>query len=669
MLYEQLLFSELRLAAVSFDTAPLCEENLIKAMTVNEELLALGYTLAPKDIVVLAKSDGLTGFADRIRSDIGDVKAAPMYPDFPSQVMETDEAVFRFHQLLHYLSTYGVEEITGMPVTRGWLPDMQQTEKLEPDDTLLSAKTLALIDRSEQYITPYRRIMTKTERVTDKELMMIRECAEQLPAEALAGVTVTFKQNLLPVFQSIFADGVLSSAQKLICLHAICQHTGDVWKCMDYALTRTRFHFRTSQKRLIVKLLESYPIGDFRENLVISGKKRERTILMLQYLDFNMYSRKPEYAAAVAELRAGRLRSWESQVKRMVAEKAPEVLEVYAARPGMMLRHLTYLMRNGYSLTDIFSAIAPNAARLKTQTLVSLVSFFSRDEANELPESRYQEAVQLRLMLRQLLRLRLSANETPLKQKKVCIRMPEYDLSLSTVSTGDKSSEGGYIRSGIAYRIPENARYIRFFVYWNDKERVDVDLHGAAFSTEGEEIDIGWNAKFKSGELVFSGDITHSDAAEYIDLDLETAKKTLRHVSLNINLYSGHDSFREIDECFVGIMAVSKTGTDIKLYDPKNCFFTHYLTGDYRTLNYGYIDVQNRVLIFDGKPDPSRSYYGTAPRNNAFSLREYLEILFAAQGAEAVSEPGQADVILVMGKPAAENELSLIDSNFFMESE
>ena len=42
---------------------------------------------------------------------------------------------------------------------------------------------------------------------------------------------------------------------------------------MDYALTGARFHFRTAQKRLIVKLLESYPLWDFRANLILSGKR------------------------------------------------------------------------------------------------------------------------------------------------------------------------------------------------------------------------------------------------------------------------------------------------------------------------------------------------------------------------------------------------------------
>ena len=666
MNYDQLLFSELRLVSVSLEDAALTEENMVRAMTVNEELLALGYTLAPKDIVILAKSSDADGFAARVREYIGDVKAKPMYPDFPAQVMAMDEAVFRFHQLLHYLSTYGIEEITGMQVTKGWLPEMQETEKTVPDDTLLAAKTLALLGSNEKYVLPYSKILTKTERMTDKECMIIAECAKHLSAEEMSGVRITFKQNLLIVYNAVFTDSALSSGEKLRFLHALCQHTGDVWKCLDYALTRARFHFRTSQKRLTVRLLESYPLWDFRGNLILSGKKRERTLLMLKFIDFNEYARDPEYKKAVADLRAGKLRSWESEIKAMVSRRAPEVLDAYAERPGMMLRHMTYLLRNGYSIRELYAKLFPHAAELKAQTLVSLAAFFSRPEVNALAEDRYQEAIMLKMMVQHLLEARLAANETVLRGKKIYLRMPEFDLDLSTVRVADKSAEGGYIRSGLAYKIPENVKCIRFFVYWNDSQRVDIDLHGAAFDLGNELIRVGWNAKFKTGELVFSGDITHSDAAEYIDVDLEKAKTMLRNVTLNINLFSGYPAFGEIDECFVGIMGVSNTNADVKLYDPKNCFFTHYLTGKYRTLNYGFIDVQNRVLIFDGKPNDA--CYTTAPHTSAFSLRNYLDILFASQKAEAVAAPEDADIVLVMGKPSAENEQSLIDNNFFMET-
>lgn len=666
MTYNQLLFSELRLVCISENTAELSDAALIKATTANEELLHLGYTLSPKDIIRLAKSLGVDSFVERVKSYIGDVKSKPMYPNFPSQVMAIDEAVFRFHQLLHYLSTYGIEEITGEKVSRGWLPEMMNTEKAVPDQTLLAAKVISLVDVKDEYILPYRKILLVTERMDDKQRLIIRECVKKLSAEQICSVNITFKQNLLDVFNTIFTSDTLSSDEKLANLHAICQHTGDVWKCMDYALTCADYHFKTSQKRLIVKLLESYPIDDFKTNLILSNKKAERTILMLKYVDYIEYSRKKEFAEAVASFRNGEMHSWESRAKYLVESNNPQALDYYAQRPGMLLRSMTYLIRHNFKAEDILARLAPHAASLKTQTLVSLMSFFSRPES-DWKEGRHSEAQSVLSVLYPLLTDRLKANETVLRGKKIYIDMPEYDLDQSSIRVTDKSSEGGYIRSGLAYKIPEGANRLRFFVYWNDKERVDVDLHGSAVGVDGKQIYVGWNANYKDGALVFSGDITHSDAAEYIDVDLITAKDTVDTVSANINLYSGYNTFKEIDECFVGAMAVSKTGEDIKLYNPKNCFFTHYLTGKYRKINYGYVDVQNRVIVFDGVVNNEKGYYGKMVRNNAFPLSRYLNVLFRSQGAQAATNADEADIVLVMGKPTNEREVSLIDNNFFME--
>lgn len=667
MNFDQLLFSELRVVAVSFGTAELKEDALVKAMTVNEELLALGYTLTPKDVIELAKSSDIDGFVSRVREYVGDVKAKPMYPDFPSQVMALDECVFRFNQMIHYLTTYGIEEIESIKVTRGWLPEMEDTEKVKEDNRLLEAKTLGLIDSKEKYIYPFKKILSRTERMTVKDQMIISECVSVLTPDEITSVTVTFKQNLLCLFNTIFISEKLTSEEKLSYLGKLCQHTGDVWKCMDYALTRAKYHFKTSQKRLIVKLLESYPIADFKGNLVLSNKKGERTLLMLKFIDFNEYSRKPEYKQAVADFRSGRIRSWESGVKFLVERGAPEALTVYAERPGMMLRHLTYLLRNGYKAEEIFSLLSPNADKLKTQTIVSLVSFFSNEVEKNDNERSYNEGLILSRMTAHLLEQRLAANETELKGKKIYIDDSGFDLSLSAIRVTDKSDEGGYIRSGLAYRIPDDVKRIRFFVYWNDEQRVDVDLHASADKLDGKRIAIGWNAQFKDDMLVFSGDITHSDAAEYIDIDLDKAKDEIEDVTFNIHLFSGYPTFSEIDECFVGVMGVEKTGADVKLYDPKNCFFVHYLKSRVKMMNYGYVDIQNRVIVFDGVQSKGDSFYNKLDRNNAFTLDQYLEMLLRAQGAERVSSRGEADNILVMGKPSAENELSIIDNNFFLE--
>ena len=125
---EKLLLSELRIVVYepapgpdTADAAPgpnavsaaseqqaLSDDKVVMAMTVNEELRNLGYTLKPADIFRLARSRSLDGFAGNFRSLLPSVSAQPMYPDFPEQVMKMEEAEFRMHQMIHYFSTYGL---------------------------------------------------------------------------------------------------------------------------------------------------------------------------------------------------------------------------------------------------------------------------------------------------------------------------------------------------------------------------------------------------------------------------------------------------------------------------------------------------------------------------------------------------------------------------------
>ena len=51
MEYRQLIFSELRLAAITFGNGVPDDNALLKAVTVNEELINIGYTLSPEDTV------------------------------------------------------------------------------------------------------------------------------------------------------------------------------------------------------------------------------------------------------------------------------------------------------------------------------------------------------------------------------------------------------------------------------------------------------------------------------------------------------------------------------------------------------------------------------------------------------------------------------------------
>ena len=647
---------------VSYD-----DDSIIRAVTANQELNELGYTLKPENVLMLSlyPAENIKIFLDEFREIVGDVKAKPMYPNFPTQVMEMDEATFRFHQLVHYFSTYGVEFLSGQPVSKGWLPDVEDADKTKSDKSLLDLKVLDLMDFA--YVTQYsfRTLLSKNERLTlpEQEIVLF----DLLLVESIQNVSIPFKENMYELFYAVFNSHIYDQPSA----YKFCQHTGDIWKCIDYLMNEKGIkHFRTSQKRVLVKLLESYPVADFKANLILSNKSANKVKILLNYLDYNTYSRSPQHKEAVRSLRNKELVSWEGKAKALIFSKDTDTLEFVSERPGMMLRMLTLLLRNGFKANDISNALTKVADKLSTQTLVTLATFFGREK---LPKDKNGEErdpfeiMTLNAILSECIKVNLGAKNIPeLDNKKVFLDLNNYALDVSTIECNTKSSEGGYIRSGLAYKIPDEVKRLRFFVYWNDEDRVDIDLHSSITDNDDYKHNIGWNSHFKNDVAVSSSDITHSDAAEYIDIDLQKAKENgMVHANFNINLYVGKSSFGEIDECFVGIMAVNDMGKKVKLYDPKNCFFTHYLKSKARTLEYGYIDFENRCLVFLGKE--GSTYSSDAYAKSSFTLDKYLGDIISTHNLNIVDDKDHADVILTMEKSTDEKAVSLLDNNFFME--
>lgn len=668
------IFRELRYVTISSfcsdESSEPTDDGLLAALTLNQNLNSLGYTLKPNDIIKLSKYSlrDMDMMFNDVKTAVGNVKAKPMYPNFPTQVMEMSEAQFRFHQLLHYFSTYGVESLTGNKVDKGWLPDVEDTKKTESDKSLLDLKVLQLVALFDSIEKSFGVLITKNERLTIPEMEIIkfdicnRDKSTNLN-DWFDKYKITFKENLYEIFYAVFT----SESYNDYTAYRFCQHTGDVWKCIDYIMNEKCIkHFRTSQKRVLVKLLESYPIADFKANLILSNKSANRVKYMLKALDYNMYSKSPVHKEAVWALRSNSLVSWEGGAKALIFSHDDEALGFIAQRPGMMLRMITLLYRNGYTPSEISGALEPKAADLSTQTLVTLLTYFNQYKVYKYKsdeEYDYYELLLMKTILEKLLNANLKSKAIPeISSKKVYLDMDNYNLSLSTIECNNKSSEGGYVRSGLAYKIPDDVQRIRFFVYWNDKRRIDIDLHGTILFDNGSEDDIGWNTNFKNDVSVFSGDITHSNAAEFIDINLNN--KTLDKVECNINVYTG-EYFSDIDECFVGIMAVNNLGEKIKLYDPKNCFFTHYLKGNIKTMEYGFIDVKSRSLVFVGKE--AKCYNSNKFHVSTFNAEKYIKYLMENQNSTLVDSKEDADVILTMEKSKDDKAISLLDENFFME--
>ena len=356
------------------------DSQLIAALTLNQKLINLGYTLKVEDVIDIAKyqlTDHMKEIFNDVKIAVGDVKAKPMYPNFPLQVMEMPEAQFRLHQLMHYFSTYGLESLTGIPIDKGWLPNVEDTEKTESDKSLLDLKVLKAYTCRDAVKYSFKKLISKNERLTIPEQEIINY--DLLYRETVLGdlnqYEIKFKENLYEIFYAVFT----SESYNDYTAYRFCQHTGDVWKCIDYIMNEKGIkHFRTSQKRVLVKLLESYPIADFKANLILSNKSANRVKYMLNALSYNMYSKSPAHKDAIYALRDNALVSWEGQAKALIFSHDDEALQFISQRPGMMLRMITLLHRNGYKFNDIAEVLSSKASELSTQTLVTLLTYFYR---------------------------------------------------------------------------------------------------------------------------------------------------------------------------------------------------------------------------------------------------------------------------------------------------
>ena len=735
--YLKLLFSEFRFVVADKGQVPLSNEALTKAMTLNTNIESLGFTFTAKDIVeVISTMENPEEIYEAINSYVSVVKAKPMYPDFPSQVMEMDDAQYRFDQLMHYDSTYGAMlranllqlamgltmgldteyEIGELPseykvsgelpseykISKGWLPAVEDTKKTVDDKTLLKAKVLEIIPSEKMYTLPVHRILSKRERMSSSDELIIKYAIDNYRG-AMADLIpekIEFKENILILVNNICI--MENDSKKKELLTAVCQHTGDVLRCIEYRLQKTHYHLSRPEKRLWVAVLERYSEIDLECNLMLSNKKASGNIRLLQFIDYNRYSHNRKHRDVVARFRNGDLQSWEGKLKKLNDKDVHAGLRFAATHPGNLVRMVTWFLRLGCSQEEIKTALAENASSLSSQTLVDLLDKFLNQyqtgydstghPSSDIDEERTKEHEKTAEVLKYVLAAKCKTLDTPLsmpveyeeeiegenvvktRPKKVFIDEECFDWNNSRILGNNKSIEGGYLRKGLKIKIPEDVKNVRFFTYWNDKRCVDVDLHAYMRESNSPGVKhVGWNGDFRQSGVVMSGDITHSDAAEYIDVDIEKAAASgIDRIQLCVHLFNGKENLGAIDECYVGCLAVSNLGKKVKLYNPKNCFFVSDLNAKVGGEIYGIVNPSERTLELcceEYNPYKDNCSYSMAESHKVrFSLREYIEMLVKEQGAQLVVNRAEADMVLKIQKSESDSENSLTDVNFWLDA-
>jgi hypothetical protein len=77
--------------------------------------------------------------------------------------------------------------------------------------------------------------------------------------------------------------------------------------------------------------------------------------------------------------------------------------------------------------------------------------------------------------------------------------------------------------------------------------------------------------------------------------------------------------------------------------------------------------VKSRTLLLCGNETASAYSDINEHVYSEFTIAKYLEVLFAAQGCTIADDDEDADIVVRVGKPQTDDDLSLIDNCWFLD--
>lgn len=230
----KLIFQVMRSFIVEDNTeVKLTSDSFAKAVTMNENLKAYGYTLSSEDIIRVSKlkifQDGqfyLDGFVKEYEPEI---KTDPMYPDFPKQVLGMSEVSLLFDQLIHYMSFALNEANPDTKNIKAWLPPVEKTKKIKPDKKLLQAKKISLISEKE-FVQNLQELIKKRERWSLPEQELIKLSIHMLKEDHYS---LGFKENLQGLMYDVLITHPNRKKAKKI-LQKFAQNPMDVLDTIEF---------------------------------------------------------------------------------------------------------------------------------------------------------------------------------------------------------------------------------------------------------------------------------------------------------------------------------------------------------------------------------------------------------------------------------------------------
>lgn len=587
-------------------------EKIYMVFTVYKNMKDCGFRLSSKTINFLLSIDkGAISkwYTEVLRPVIehytgSDVTHKVMYPNFPTQVIETDQLNLLYNALVQYYSNPSESTVECEKEER---PELDRLDKLEVLDI---ADFDELIDLFYNIVTA-KVTMSPTDYTDIENIAKILGGREEfLNRFRKYGFEIPNKTNLVyttSVLKDIVGFEKLSKFYKTITDILRFAYEDD-----PTLKSNVKLHISRPKSRLILRLLNSHISDD--NALEDIYRYRERWLRVAERLHLNekfANRRYPDVCTTFNRLRnnkhktdvnvycyAYRINEMCKRYKTIpTSQFIRDLVNIAKERPGEFARNLDrFLTMTHNSEVDseiIISGFEEIADKVATNILIQMYRHFTNrvEEANK----------EFRTFIPNCntAKVKIVDNKKPALTKKVCsyvclicvkalrtilIKKPklgkvyidsDFKNFIVPFSLKNASKTTKNIVRGSRISIPKEVNYIRSFIWWtnNINDRVDIDL---SLSLYNENFEFVRKISFTSlkdsfgchsGDITNGGDISGDGVSEFIDLNIDKVLEVgARYAAFTIHSYTGQ-KFSELKNCRFGWMN-RKGCNDGEIFEP-----------------------------------------------------------------------------------------------------
>lgn len=661
------------------------------AYTVNAEMMKLGY------IMTQELMETFTSLSDKKQEKVGmqiinvlkylkgaDVKYKPMYPNFPTQVMEMSNLELYMNAVLHYW-------------TQGeWTPNY---DELSRDFAFENHKFREIgVTTQVDFVNVFSTILSSNDSISDEDKTIVEWFLDRHQKIVYPDV-IPYKENLCMI-----AAYELNRGEDI---SGIVKTSTDILRLVTYISggdvslsTNTKFKsLPRAKRREIVSALEK----------VISEediqRHRNKWVKLFHSLHVGEYSKR--VAAIAKKVRDNkRLETTAGKVQAAInAKEFKSASVILSTRPGEYARRLDHMLRESKISDNLVSDFIKVAPEVSTRVLMQLNGHFNnRDGISErvvFPKGNVQKAVIIPKINKKISlknKVNLIDGIQDVLEKRFSTLDPlgkvyvEEALKKCPLPQAQRSSSTGLDIVARGTRIPfgGDLNTLRFFIYWVG---IDIDLSASIHDKDFKMIkQISYtNLKSESFQACHSGDITSAPtgASEFIDITIDGALKMgAKYVLMNVFVYTG-PNFNEHEKCYAGWMTREKPNSN-EIYDPKTVENKIDLTSASRNAIPVVFDLETREAVWcdlatKGQPESAfRSGWGRSCNNIESNRADITQVLKAitnldskptlydlfmthaiARG-EVVDNVEEADVVFGFEGDVTPKDINIINSDYLI---